>query len=272
MVMFTLNPHTLAVGEYGDVYFSPSGAAYDPVTGQTYTMNGGSLRYFPSGDFIMQTGTHNVAADWYDPGGFLLAVDVDTWMMRGVYPDGTEIDIGPWPFHVDPAVYTGLGWDPDTKLAWLFYARTGGIATLAIDPADGRVAVIAPNLGGAAAAGGIDDVPEQRPHLYATGTCPGPMYITAVDMTPHGEVGFAQGSTLGTTTPTSGPCAGTSSGLANPRRRATLTASSNGIATHRFDAPAELCDAAYVQAIDMSTCLTTQVELVRHTWTPPRPL
>ena len=177
--------------------------------------------------------------------------------------------LAPWPASIP---YSGSGlsaaYDADTGIFWTlggdFIPGAGlDIVNFGFDPI--TLEPVAEIFGpwGMGAAGGPDNVPAQTPELLLTGICPGTMYLTLVDGTPGGQAVFGSSNRPGQRLVPGGPCAGTPTGLTNPQVRAQLTVRSNGLAYTTFEATPAMCGVTLVQAIDMATCMPTQVRTVR---------
>jgi hypothetical protein len=272
--VFVVELSTLMVYDLGEPV-SPyiSGIGRDPVTdtivgiGNAYERG---LFLEPAGTLIAPLSWGGLAADWYPPGNYLLATDTDAGgLLHAIDLQGVDTVLGTWSWSENPpGYYSGIAYDEDTKLAW-FFRENGVLPAVGFDPETLRVVVLGPVVDASGAAGWTDDVPDQTPHLYVTGTCPGTMYITVVDATPGGEVRFGSSTRLRDTVVPSGPCAGTTTALRNPTARTSLIAGSNGVASVEFQASAAMCGRLMVQAIDIDTCLTTSVQTVQNTWTSP---
>ena len=109
---------------------------------------------------------------------------------------------------------------------------------------------------------GIDDTPAQDPILFVSGTCPGELTVTVADATPGSTVQLVSSTRRGRATVPSGGCAGTRTGLAGPRLRASLVANDYGLATTVLQATAPMCGAAMLQALDVDSCLPTEVDML----------
>ncbi len=96
------------------------------------------------------------------------------------------------------------------------------------------------------------------PSLIATGECPGRLTMTVAGATPGASVQIWASPRSGSTTITSGTCAGTMLGLANARLLATETADVNGNATATVRLNARRCG-LLLQAIDLGKCATSNV-------------
>lgn len=104
---------------------------------------------------------------------------------------------------------------------------------------------------------GIDDVcvtgsGPSGPSLALTGTCPGPITVTATNCTPSGHVAFFYG-VAGTYTKPGGLCAGTTLGISNPTLASIRTADGSGTASVSVNAPPGICGKTS-QIVDVQTC------------------
>ncbi len=97
--------------------------------------------------------------------------------------------------------------------------------------------------------------------LTVSGSCPGSVTITARNMTANGTVAFLRGSGPGSDTLPGGPCAGITSGLANPQLLIGRTADGAGVASLSGNAPSSACGSP-LQALDVATCTLTPVAVV----------
>jgi len=97
--------------------------------------------------------------------------------------------------------------------------------------------------------------------LTAAGPCPGQMTLTARGNTPGGTVAFARAMGIGSQQiPNGNPCAGTLLGLNQTAMLVgTRTADGQGVAAISGNVPANACGRIFVQAIDVQTCLTSNV-------------
>jgi hypothetical protein len=272
-MVFEIDPDTLNVVDIGPPFdLGVRGLGWDPLTntaiGVGYISHEGV--YIGQESALAYPLTWGAkAADWYAPGNFLVATDLTVGMLHAIDLQGNDTVLGPWPFSYSSGNFSAAAYDDDTKITWFFDTVGYYRPTVGLDIESLRVVALGPFLSGHAAAGWIDDVPDQTPHLYVTGTCPGTMYITVVDATPGGQVLFGTSNRLRTTQVPSGPCAGTPIALRSPTPQVTLTAGPTGIASQEIQAPAGMCGRTLIQAIDLDTCLTTAVETVRNTWAPP---
>ena len=98
--------------------------------------------------------------------------------------------------------------------------------------------------------------------LETSGSCPGMLTAQAGNATPGGTVAFLRATGVGSQQiPNGNPCAGTVLGL---NQTATLvmtrTANAQGVATISGNVPANACGHVFLQAIDVPTCTTSNVE------------
>jgi hypothetical protein len=100
------------------------------------------------------------------------------------------------------------------------------------------------------------------PSLRALGTCPGPMRFKVEGASADGRVAYAYARGEGSVViPPGKPCAGTVLGLdATVRLAGVERADENGVARLDIhDIPPRACGRIYLQAIDLTTCATTNV-------------
>ncbi|MFG0329019.1 MAG: hypothetical protein ACF8PN_03885 [Phycisphaerales bacterium] len=99
------------------------------------------------------------------------------------------------------------------------------------------------------------------PTLIVDGICPGVMTFTAENMTPGGNVAFIYAFNTGSQTiPAGNPCAGTQLGLDRSARLGTTQrADASGVAVITPNVPAQACGNVFIQALDLSSCGTTNV-------------
>ncbi len=93
------------------------------------------------------------------------------------------------------------------------------------------------------------------PSLTKTGTCPGPVALTAANCTAGGPVAILYGP-AGSFTKPNGACAGLTLGISGPTLAAILNANGSGSAGLNFNAPPGACGVT-VQAVDVATCTAT---------------
>lgn len=102
--------------------------------------------------------------------------------------------------------------------------------------------------------------------LTLGGSCPGPMTAAVSGATPFGSVAILRATGTGSVTiPPGNPCAGTVLGLNNTVTLAGTTAA-NGTGNATFgpvNVPAGACGNFYAQALDISSCATSNVVLVQ---------
>lgn len=102
------------------------------------------------------------------------------------------------------------------------------------------------------------------PRLVINGACPGSMLFTVENATADGRIAYVYAFGEGSVQiPPGYACAGTVLGLnATAAMAGVAFADANGTATLQANAPARACGKVYMQAIDLSTCRTTNVVLV----------
>ncbi|TAH36875.1 MAG: calcium-binding protein [Planctomycetota bacterium] len=97
--------------------------------------------------------------------------------------------------------------------------------------------------------------------LATSGTCPGPMTLTASNGTPGGTVAFVWGTSGSFTIPAGNPCAGTLLDLvpllSPPPGYLLATADGSGTATASILVPSGACGTVRMQAVDLSSCTTS---------------
>ncbi len=103
------------------------------------------------------------------------------------------------------------------------------------------------------AAGGGD-----APTLSVTGSCPGSATITVHGATPNASIAIWAGKTAGSTTITSGSCAGTTIAIGRARQVTTGKSDANGNLTIQLRTNARRCG-QLMQAVDLTTCKTSNV-------------
>ncbi len=99
------------------------------------------------------------------------------------------------------------------------------------------------------------------PTLAASGTCPGTVTFTLSDFTPNGRAQVYAGRSEGSTTLTTGPCAGTVLDLANARRLANATLDGSGAGAVSRSVAAGFCGRP-AQALDVTTCTTSNLATI----------
>ena len=235
--------------------------AFDPVRGETLSLSASGLRSVATGT-ILGPGLETFGADWFDDGGYMVATSSLDGNIYDVSTPGGPYFLGdPSPgIPTTIAAPLGMAYDSDTKM-FLTFTSNGGVTLM--EPENFAVigAFAFANFYPDAAAGSIDNVPQQMPTLIvsATAGCPGPATVTVVDATPGGHVQVASSRRLGPSTVPAGRCAGTALGLQRPTPRLDLVANRYGIAWTTFDAPAWMCGSLHVQAVDVDSCLATEV-------------
>ncbi len=128
--------------------------------------------------------------------------------------------------------------------------------------ADGEIYLLANNTGVPSGTTGKLIRISAAVSLTTSGPCPGRITATASGATPGGNVGFARAMGVGSQQiPNGNPCAGTVLGL---NQTATLVSVRNadgqGVATISGNVPANACGRVFLQAIDVTTCTTSNVE------------
>lgn len=221
----------------------------------------GGIWTYPAWTFLADPGVGFTSADWFDDGGYTVAVDNSTGDFYAIESSGLARFLAPGPPEFDvPDSGAGLAYDADTKLFWWSNHLTGGQLWM-VEPETftvvGRVLLPYDTDGGA---GSIDTVPAQTPELLVTGDCPGYMWVTVVDATPGGRV-VGSDTRRGNRAVANGACAGTTMGLRRPVQRFDLVANSYGIASTVFHPTPQQCGNVLLQAMDVDTCLTTQVRV-----------
>lgn len=154
-----------------------------------------------------------------------------------------------------------LALDPADDTLWLHHASTEDQGTLEQWTKDGtmlnRIAV--PGLEEQIALGGeFAFGAGTSPTLTVNGDCPGRMRLVANNMTGEGNVAFVYAFGEGDFVIPGGPCAGTTLGLdATVTLGAVKRADPEGSAILEARLPNRACGRVYVQAIDVTTCGTT---------------
>jgi len=102
-------------------------------------------------------------------------------------------------------------------------------------------------------------------NLSVSGSCPGRMGFDASGGTPGGNVAFVYAFGTGSfKIPNGKPCAGTTLGLNSSVKLARLVAADgSGNASFGANVPPAACGRVFVQAIDLSTCNTSNVEPIQ---------
>ncbi len=250
---------------------SPLGLSYDRNLNQLFAVGllyghlpnlFGGVWTYPGWTFLTDPGVGFSSADWFDQGGYTVAVDNTTGDFYAIESSGLVRFLAPGPPEFDlPDNGAGLAYDSDTKLFWWSNHLTGGQLWM-VEPENftvvGRVFLPYDTDGGA---GSIDTVPAQTPVLYVTGDCPGYMWVTVADATPGGHVVVGSDTRRGNRRVANGACAGTTTGLRRPVQRFDLVANSYGIASTVFHPTPQQCGNVLLQAMDVDTCLTTQVQV-----------
>ncbi|MFG0330715.1 MAG: FG-GAP repeat domain-containing protein [Phycisphaerales bacterium] len=100
--------------------------------------------------------------------------------------------------------------------------------------------------------------------LNIQGVCPGQMTLRATGARPDATVAFLYAFGRGSVSiPPGNPCAGTKLGLdATATLLRTARADASGVAAVSGEAPANACDRVFLQALDVSTCEVSNVEIL----------
>jgi hypothetical protein len=242
--------------------FTTTALAFEKYDGSVMIMDDSRSTAWgvPSGSYRSVRGV--TGADWYDPGGYVLALTES----GDIYELHTSINTVLYAAHIyNPPLYeVELAFDKDTNILWVVrqsgflegwdvstYTQVAWLDTFhqGLFSIDGG-------------AGSVDDVIPQTPELLVTGSCPGTVYVTAVDATPGQHVQIASATRLGRRNLRAGPCAGLAGGLANPVPRFDLVASDAGIASVTLTATAPMCGNLHLQALDLDSCQLTAVRTV----------
>ena len=233
---------------------------YDPVLREVVVF--GELYnpgiYHLAGGWFAQGPTYPRGAAW-DPnlGGFVV-VEADR-DIHTIVNYGPPQLLGTAPAAADGNIF-GLAYDRDLHILWLVTDLDGifGLDPLTYEQVAWLPSPVTHSYGGTSQ--NHDPVPGFEPELLVTGTCPGEVFLTAVDQTPGGQVVMVSGTRAGAwVSPPGAPCAGTTLGMRNPVVRATLTANSLGLASTRFRASRAMCGAMGFQAVDVTTCTRSSV-------------
>jgi hypothetical protein len=98
------------------------------------------------------------------------------------------------------------------------------------------------------------------PSLTSFGSCPGSMTYTVSGATPFGKVAFMYARGTGSQVLAGGPCGGTMLGLdSSVKLGGVISADAAGSASLSFNVPAGACGRFWGQALDVTTCGTTNV-------------
>lgn len=213
------------------------------------------------------------ATVWGGEGAYLFDVTTGEQIHKLVRADGQSSGRGV-AINGDLALVGALMDNDRTGAAFLYNVITGEeIARL--DPSDGEagssfsaaVAIIGDTAfcsGGRGAAYVFDLNCGETPSLRAIGTCPGRMGFEVTSATPNKQIAYLYAFGQGTIKIHNGyPCPGTTLGLNATAKLATIQrADANGTATFITKVPAKACGRVFMQALDISTCATTNVVLV----------
>jgi hypothetical protein len=258
---YVYSPLTAGSEEFRYMYWSQDGFPHD-LGACLYidSVSTVSTYYNPHTTTIESTGQY-YPREWIDP--LDMAVGWNGTALEGLRADGTivPLDNSVVLSHLTGVVF--VAWDGDTKLIWVFGNDNYTPIVLALAPDSGQVvAELLDTDFGNVGTGYLDTTPAQTPELLVTGQCPGTVYVTVVDGTPGGRATVASGTMDGVSVSPSGPCAGTESHIADPRRQSNLRVSSYGIASTTFQSTPDQCGTMKLQAVDLATCLTTAVRTV----------
>jgi hypothetical protein len=102
----------------------------------------------------------------------------------------------------------------------------------------------------------IADAPAEP--LTVSGSCPGDVTVRAADQSPGSRVYFFRSRREGSSTLETGPCAGTTMDIRQPRALGSATADASGVAEFTRTFPSGACG-VFLQAIDRGTCTVTNV-------------
>ncbi len=165
--------------------------------------------------------------------------------------------------------------------------HSGGGYAIALDPADGTLGIPGAfgtanqlfqysktgtllqtvSVPGTAAniVGAEFQIGRSGPNLDIEGRCPGRMSFTVTGATPGGNVAFIYAFGTGSVIiPSGNPCVGTTLGLnGSATLAATAGANAAGTAVLTRNVPQAACKRVYMQGLDLTTCNTTNVELVQ---------
>ena len=234
---------------------------FDVGSGQAAcTMNwiGGGVALSPGGAPLLFP--QNV--EWFPPASAFIGLEGAMGQIIGMDQLGATWSLAPYPAGFGPR-WSTVAWDSDLRVLWLIGFWSGRYNAVALNPVDFEPVVWSEwsNLC-AFATTGIDDTPAQDPILFVSGTCPGELTVTVADATPGSTVQLVSSTRRGRAAVPSGGCAGTRTGLAGPRLRASLVANDYGLATTVLQATAPMCGAAMLQALDVDSCLPTEVDVL----------
>lgn len=130
-----------------------------------------------------------------------------------------------------------------------------------LSPYEARVHVGA-RCGGLTADHEVDNIlveTTSSPYLSVGGACPGTVDLSVFGATPGAALLVLSAATEGSfTVPPGLPCEGTELGLANPKRRATVTTDANGEIDLERAVPEPACG-LFLQVVDSSTCEVSNV-------------
>jgi len=95
--------------------------------------------------------------------------------------------------------------------------------------------------------------------LAATGTCPA-LVFTITGASPFAPVALLSSPTTGSLVIPGGPCPGITLGITSPTLRVINAADAAGSITLTANIPAGACGTQFVQAVDLTACVTSNVE------------
>lgn len=225
-----------------DVHINHTHFSWSPcgMTPQMYYLNGGAFELV----VITQIDGSDFGALEVDVSNGWGSCESYVWVTA--YLDGAQV--GDFTADVPSGSLVGLsggGFD-EVRIGAYFDAATRDLK----DPAGyNAIAIDNATYGG----GGVS--------LVYSGPCPGPVSASVSGATAGGTVGLVFASCPGNFTIGSGVCAGTQLGLCSTNLQLvqTGTADASGNITFSGPAPAVACG-AYIQAVDVTTCGTSNVE------------
>ena len=253
-VSHTLSAVTL---HEGDILVADPGAGavirVDPASGAQTTVSSGGIFAFPLGIAVEADG-NILVADFI--AGAVIRVDPATGAQTTVSSGGSFINATGIAVEadgnilvVDSAAVAVIRVDPATGVQTTVssggaFANPFGIAVEAdgnilvadrpsvavvirVDPASGAQTLV--SFGAPLAnPNALAVVPAIGPVLSLFGACPGTVSLELSNATPNGRLGLGWGTSEGSVTLPSGPCAGTEIGLADPTLLMVLTADPEG--------------------------------------------
>ena len=240
-------PNRIAVEADGNILVTDVGAnavfRVDPATGVQTTVSSG-------GSFINATGIA-VEAD-----GNILVVDSAAVAVIRVDPaSGVQTTVSSGGKFAYPF---GIAVEADGNI--LVADRLGVAVVLRVDPVSGAQTLV--SFGAPLAnPNALAVVPAIGPVLALFGACPGTVSLELSNATPNGSVGLGWGTSEGSVTLPSGPCAGTEIGLADPTLLTIVTADPEGDVSIERIVGAGACG-LFLQALDVTTCEPSNVASV----------